>query len=90
MTLARILRRSLIGIAALGVLSATMVLVHSSDAVSRAHAANLRQSNFAPIATTTPGTPPTTLPPSHDNDAGRSRIKDITPDADTDVSQFLP
>jgi len=90
MTLARILRRSLIGIGALGVLSATMFLVHSSDATSRAHAANLRSSHFAPVVATTPGEPPTTLPPSRDNDAGRSRIKDITPDADTDTSQFLP
>lgn len=90
MTLARILRRSLIGLGALGVLIATMVLVHSSDAASRVHATNLGGSHFAPVATTTPGEPTTTLPPSRDNDAGRSRIKDITPDADTDASQFLP
>lgn len=90
MTLARILRRSLIGLGALSVLVATMLLVHSNDAANRAHAANLRDPHFAPIATTTPGETPTTLPPSRDNDAGRSRIKDITPDADTDASQFLP
>ena len=29
----------------------------------------------------------TTLPPSHDNDAGRSRIPDATPDADNDTSR---
>ncbi len=29
--------------------------------------------------------PPTTLPPSRDNDAARSRILDATPDADNDV-----
>ena len=29
----------------------------------------------------------TTLPPSRDNDAGRSRIPDATPDADNDVSR---
>ena len=28
-----------------------------------------------------------TLPPSHDNDAGRSRIPDATPDADNDTSR---
>ena len=28
-----------------------------------------------------------TLPPSHDNDAGRSRIPDATPDADNDSSR---
>ena len=32
-------------------------------------------------------TPLTTLPPSHDNDAGRSRIPDATPDADNDTSR---
>lgn len=34
--------------------------------------------------TTRAGAPLTTLPPSHDNDAGRSRIPDATPDADND------
>ncbi len=29
-----------------------------------------------------------TLPPSHDNDAGHSRILDSTPDADADASQI--
>lgn len=29
--------------------------------------------------------PPTTLPPSRDNDSGRSRPPDSTPDADNDV-----
>ncbi|MHB8827832.1 MAG: hypothetical protein ACYC5Z_09235 [Acidimicrobiales bacterium] len=29
----------------------------------------------------------TTLPPSRDNDAGRSRIPDATPDADNDTSR---
>jgi hypothetical protein len=32
----------------------------------------------------------TTLPPSHDNDAGRSRIPDNTPDADRDTSAMPP
>ena len=31
--------------------------------------------------------PPTTLPPSRDNDAGISRQRDATPDADTDTYQ---
>ena len=31
--------------------------------------------------------PPTTLPPSHDNDAGISRQHDATPDADVDTYQ---
>ncbi len=30
----------------------------------------------------------TALPPSHDNDAGHSRILDTTPDADADASQI--
>jgi hypothetical protein len=37
--------------------------------------------------TTVPGASFTTLPPSHDNDAGRSRIPDATPDADNDTSR---
>lgn len=36
--------------------------------------------------TTLPVGPGTTLPPSHDNDAGRTRLPDATPDADSDVS----
>jgi predicted small secreted protein len=31
--------------------------------------------------------PTTTLPPSHDNDAGRARAPDTTPDADSDAYQ---
>lgn len=31
------------------------------------------------------GRPGTTLPPSRDNDAGRSRVPDSTPDADDDA-----
>ena len=31
--------------------------------------------------------PSTTLPPSHDNDAGDGRIPDRTPDADVDANQ---
>jgi hypothetical protein len=30
----------------------------------------------------------TTLPPSHDNDAGRARAPDTTPDADIDANQI--
>jgi hypothetical protein len=33
------------------------------------------------------GSSSTTLPPSHDNDAGRGRIPDRTPDADIDANQ---
>jgi len=40
--------------------------------------------------TTTTGIPGTTLPPSHDNDAGRGRIPDVTPDADEDANQRPP
>lgn len=36
------------------------------------------------------GTPGTTLPPSHDNDAGNGRIPDKTPDADIDANQRIP
>jgi hypothetical protein len=37
------------------------------------------------VTTTTPSARPSgTLPPSRDNDAGRSRIPDSTPDADND------
>lgn len=44
-----------------------------------------------PLVTTTTRLdgPTTTLPPSHDNDAGRSRIPDSTPDADNDASRSL-
>lgn len=30
------------------------------------------------------------LPPSHDNDAGRARIPDATPDADLDAGRRIP
>lgn len=36
-----------------------------------------------------PSTPSTTLPPSRDNDAGISRERDATPDADADTYQRL-
>ena len=33
------------------------------------------------------GSPPATLPPSHDNDAGGAHIPDVHPDADVDANQ---
>jgi hypothetical protein len=38
-------------------------------------------------STLSKGLPSTTLPPSHDNDAGDARIPDRTPDADVDANQ---
>ena len=40
--------------------------------------------------TTTTGLAGTKLPPSHDNDVGRGRIPDLTPDADIDANQRTP
>ena len=40
-----------------------------------------------PGLTLSQGTSSTTLPPSHDNDAGKARITDVTPDNDTDANQ---
>ena len=84
---AHILRRTGISLAALAVLVAIVVLVHSSDA-SRGVTPIAPSSNLSTVTTTsTPGSSITTLPPSRDNDAGRSRLPDVTPDADSDVSQ---
>ena len=48
-------------------------------------------SRLCPVTTTAhplrPGETSTTLPPSHDNDAGRMRIPDAYPDADVDANQ---
>ena len=38
-------------------------------------------------STLSKGLSSTTLPPSHDNDAGEGRIPDVTPDADVDANQ---
>jgi len=38
-------------------------------------------------STLSKGSSSTTLPPSHDNDAGKGRIPDQTPDADVDANQ---
>jgi len=40
-----------------------------------------------PTLTTVTGRPGTTLPPSHDNDVGRMRMPDKTPDNDVDANQ---
>jgi len=48
-------------------------------------------SNLIPASGSTPTNsvgPATTLPPSHDNDAGHSRIHDQYPDADVDWYQW--
>jgi len=43
-----------------------------------------------PRLTQVTGSPSTTLPPSHDNDAGGAHIPDVHPDADTDANQRPP
>lgn len=47
------------------------------------------KSNLAPLGSSGASvtSPVTTLPPSHDNDAGITRIPDSTPDADSDTRQ---
>jgi hypothetical protein len=42
---------------------------------------------FSGAGSTDANAPSTTLPPSHDNDAGISRAPDVTPDADADTYQ---
>jgi hypothetical protein len=44
-------------------------------------------SSGATALTPAGASPPTSLPPSHDNDAGRGRIPDVHPDADVDANQ---
>lgn len=88
MNSARLLRRVGVFLGALVVLVTSVVLVHSSVATNAQRAPLAPTSNLSMAPTTMPGSSITSLPPSHDNDAGRSRIPDITPDADFDVSQL--
>ena len=89
MSVAQILRRTGVVLAALVVFVAIIVLVHSSNAASHRVAPLTPASNFSSVTTMVPGSSATTLPPPRDNDAGRSRIPDVTPDADSDVSQAV-
>ncbi|MGC8510267.1 MAG: hypothetical protein ACP5PB_05275 [Acidimicrobiales bacterium] len=89
-------RRAATLIAAIGSVVAiaviTVVLVTSHGSPPTTHACPILAGptlTHTTLATTgtiaTPG--PAALPPSHDNDAGHSRILDSTPDADADASQ---
>jgi hypothetical protein len=63
-----------------GVIILTLVLGQSSSSPRAA----CRPSTLSAPTTMSTG-PSTTLPPSNDNDAGRSRVPDVTPDADNDA-----
>jgi hypothetical protein len=97
-------RRVSIATVALGVLVAAIVLLGSSGASSQhgpspstnqnsvsgsSHLTTVTDSATA-VTGSSSGGPVTTLPPSRDNDAGRSRIVDQYPDADVDSYQRKP
>jgi hypothetical protein len=76
------------------VLNAVVVLVLAVGVLGWVEAVNASrpkcgQVNSTPtslaVVSTTSNAPFTTLPPSHDNDAGWARSPDATPDADTDA-----
>lgn len=73
--------------------TAVLFEVHRSNAVVcyGASSANSGLSttgpSLVPSATGAARVPVTTLPPSHDNDAGIARSPDLTPDADRDTFQ---
>ena len=58
-----------------------------SSSLTPAGSASLTPAGSASLTPVAGSTSFTTLPPSHDNDAGRSRIPDATPDADNDTSR---
>ena len=59
----------------------------STIATSAACSKNTGALVKSPALTLAKGVSSTTLPPSRDNDAGRARASDATPDADVDASQ---
>lgn len=80
-----------LGVVVLVVALVAAFVVLSSSAPARSCVGTTRTTTspggLLSTATTKPGTTFTTLPPSRDNDAGRSRIPDATPDADNDTSR---
>ena len=62
------------------------VVCYGSTSISRRGLTPLGSSSTSTTPSHTPSAP-TTLPPSHDNDAGISRQRDATPDADVDTYQ---
>jgi len=57
--------------------------ISTSDACSRGTGSLMKSSGL----TLAMGSSSTTLPPSHDNDVGKARIPDVTPDNDVDANQ---
>ncbi len=76
-------------VVAIALVAAVVVLSSSSSAPSSCVGTTRTTlgGGLLSAVTTVPGASLTTLPPSHDNDAGRSRIPDATPDADNDSNR---
>ena len=68
-------------------LSSSLTPAGSSSLTPAGSASLTPASSSASLTPVAGSTSFTTLPPSHDNDAGRSRIPDATPDADNDTSR---
>jgi hypothetical protein len=71
---------------ALGLLSVVVVLLLTLPATSATPRCATRPDVGLHAVPANTG-PPTTLPASHDNDAGRAGIPDSTPDNDIDANQ---
>ncbi|MDE3008939.1 MAG: hypothetical protein KGI14_07935 [Acidobacteriota bacterium] len=77
-SLATLLVAAVLAVAALVVVTSS---TSSPHCVSASRALSLKAAAEKAVAA---------LPPSHDNDAGRARIPDATPDADLDAGRRLP
>ena len=75
--------------AAVAVVAGATLLTGCSSGSAAPHGHSGTGGSLVPAAASS-GSSVTTLPPSHDNDAGRARIADTSPDADSDAVQRTP